>query len=382
MERENGGEAIYAGAAALMAREGGAFAAVWVAAADAMALSDPEGIVLLANPAYYELYGYTPQEVLGRSFALIFPEGEREQARAQYRAVFQGPAAGPPFESVVRRGDGSERVVESRYTFLVRDGRREAMLSIVRDITEQKRLEAELRAAVSARDGFLAVAAHELRNPLTAIKGFAWMLVQQFARPEWDRDRVIAQARRLQERIGHLEALVDDLFDVAQLERGHLDLHPERVELVTLVRDVLAACEDARERTAGHTLVLAEDGPLWLEADPHRLEQVVTNLVANALKYSPDGGEVRCAVGRDGAWAVLAVRDRGIGIPLAEQGALFRPFARVADPAHAIRGLGLGLYITRTLVERHGGTIALRSAPGEGTEVTVRLPLPAPDRED
>ena len=114
-----------------------------------MAISDADGIVLLANPAYHALYGYGPDEVIGRSFAVIFPEDERPAAAAAYRAVFQGPASPANVEAVVRRADGQERVVESRYSFLVRGERRTAMLSTVRDITERKRLEAALREEVA-----------------------------------------------------------------------------------------------------------------------------------------------------------------------------------------------------------------------------------------
>ena len=157
----------------------GGLRAVWEHAADAMALSDPEGIVLLANPAYHRLYGYTPDQVLGRSFAVIFPEEERTNVEAQYQAIFAAEDLVPAYESVVRRADGIERVVEARYTFLERDGRREAMLSIVRDISERKALEAHLREAVAAREQLMVTAAHELRNPLTVLKGYAQVVARQ-----------------------------------------------------------------------------------------------------------------------------------------------------------------------------------------------------------
>jgi PAS domain S-box-containing protein len=126
----------------------GAFDAVWEAAADAMAISDPDGLVLLANPAYYALYGYTPDEVLGHSFAVIFPEAERAGAQAAYRDIFLAPAESASFDSVVRRTDGDVRIVEARYTFLMDGSERRALLSIVRDITERKQLEARLQAEV------------------------------------------------------------------------------------------------------------------------------------------------------------------------------------------------------------------------------------------
>jgi signal transduction histidine kinase len=242
---------------------------------------------------------------------------------------------------------------------------------------DNARLVEATREAVRLRENFLAIAAHELRTPLTAVKGTAQLIARQLRRPGFDRDRALAQFTRLDEQVDRMTTLVGDVLDVAQLQGGRLALRRARVDLVALTRGVLAAFTEAPERTVAHALALDADEALWLDADPSRLEQVLTNLVSNALKYSPDGGEVRCTVRREGERAMLTVRDQGVGIAPEEQGQLFSPFARAA-PERAIRGLGLGLYITRELVERHGGTIALASAPGMGTTVTVRLPLAAP----
>ena len=358
---------------------GGAFAAVWEHAADAMAISDPGGIVLLANPAYHRLYGYAPEEVVGRSFAVIFPEEGRATAEAQYRAIFAADTPTPTYESVVRRADGDERVVEARYTFLEVGGRRAAMLSIVRDVTERKALEAHLREAVRDRERFMVTAAHELRNPLTVMRGYAQVIARQLDRPDWDRGRILGQFGRLHGQLARLEALIGDLFDVSQLQLARLDLRRERVDLASLARRVVEQAEHAPERTAGHTLVVEGEGPVWLDGDPVRLEQVVANLIGNALKYSPDGGAVRCTVRRDGGRAWLIVSDQGLGIAPEAQATLFQPFARAATAGRVIGGTGLGLYIARELVERHGGAIALSSAPGQGTVVRVSLPLEPPE---
>jgi PAS domain S-box-containing protein len=362
-------------AAAFLHGSAGAFAAAWEAASDAMALSNPEGLVLLANPAYHRLYGYPPEAVLGCSFAVIFPEEERAAAEAQYRAIFRGPGDPPGFEAAVRRADGTERMVDARYTFLYEGGRRVAMLSVIRDITERTALEGHLRAAVAERERFMVTAAHELRTPLTVMKGYAQLVARQLRRPDWARERILAQFGRLHEQIARLDALINDLFDVSQLQMARLALHRERVDLAAIARRVLEQARHAPERTAAHRLVLDGAGPVWLDADPGRLEQVVANLVTNALKYSPDGGEVRCIVRREDDRATLIVSDQGLGIAPEAQGQLFRPFSRAASTARDIGGTGLGLYITRELVERHGGTIALSSVPGQGTVFRVSLPL-------
>ncbi|HEV2123643.1 MAG TPA: PAS domain S-box protein, partial [Chloroflexota bacterium] len=150
--------------------------AVWEAASDAIALSDPDGLVLAVNPAYLSLYGFALDEVLGRSFALIFPAADRTSAEEQYRQVFRSPTDPPPFRSVVRRRDGSEHVVEARASFLIEGGRRVAMLSIVRDVTAE--VTAQRDAAVAQREqrALLSSLSHDIKSPLTTIRGHAQVL--------------------------------------------------------------------------------------------------------------------------------------------------------------------------------------------------------------
>jgi signal transduction histidine kinase len=166
------------------------------------------------------------------------------------------------------------------------------------------------------------------------------------------------------------------LLDVTRLQQGRLDLHPEPVDLIDLARQALAHCQHLPEYTPRHRLTL--EGPESLAGvwDSTRLDQVLMNLLSNALKYSPDGGEVRVAIRRVGEQAEIAIRDDGLGMTPEARAALFRPFARAEAIRPGISGLGLGLYITAQLVEQHRGSLALESEPGRGCTVTVRLPLP------
>jgi K+-sensing histidine kinase KdpD len=234
------------------------------------------------------------------------------------------------------------------------------------------------QAAVRQREQFLAIASHELRTPLTTVKGYSQLLARQARQPALDREQVAGLAEQLQRQVARLEALVADLLDASHLQRGHLDLHPEPVDLVALARQVLDRFEYAPERTPRHVLALDAPAPVTGQWDAGRLDQVLTNLIANALKYSPLGGEVRVGVYRRGDWAELTVRDQGIGIPADEQATLFEPFARGQDARQYARGAGLGLYIAAQIVERHGGTVAVHSQPGAGSTFTVRLSLAPP----
>ena len=167
-----------------------------------------------------------------------------------------------------------------------------------------------------------------------------------------------------------------DLLDVARIQRGELALRPEPMDLVDLARQVLDRFELSPERSPNHRLALEATEAVAGRWDADRLDQAITNLVSNALKYSPDGGEVRVCVARHDGAAVLRVCDEGLGIAPDEQARLFRPYAR-GQAARGVEGTGLGLYVTSQVVARHGGTIAVESVLGAGSVFTIRLPLGA-----
>ena len=171
-----------------------------------------------------------------------------------------------------------------------------------------------------------------------------------------------------------LEELVADLLDASRIQQGRLELRPEPMDLAALARRVLERFEQAPERGEHHALELDVPEPVVGTWDPARLDQVITNLVSNALKYAPDGGVVRLRVRRGERDAELSVSDQGIGIAPEELAQLFQPFARGALARDSTGGTGLGLYISAQIVERHGGTIAVESEPGQGSTFTVRLP--------
>jgi signal transduction histidine kinase len=228
----------------------------------------------------------------------------------------------------------------------------------------------EAAGAVTALEDFLSVAAHELRNPLTAITGFAQLMQRGERYSERAVTAILSQTARLQR-------LVGDLVDASRLETGQLKLRRTRIDLVELVR---ASAEHAQATSARHSVrVSAPAGPLegWWDRD--RLDQVLGNLLSNAIKYAPAGGDVRIQVDDLGAEARVSVEDRGLGIPPEALPRLFERFYRVQHPeAGEIQGLGLGLYITKSLVEAHGGRIAVESEPGRGSTFSFTLPYGQP----
>jgi signal transduction histidine kinase len=233
-----------------------------------------------------------------------------------------------------------------------------------------------LQRDVETRDGFLAAASHDLRNPLGAISASAEILERSAERPGG------VPPERLRACLGHIRlatrrmaTLIDGFLDVARVELGRpLELALEDADLVPLVRQVVAECQ----QTATHLTIACETPErLVARVDVSRLQRVVANVLGNAVKYSPGGGAVRVALTRDGPAAALSVRDSGIGIPEQELGRVFERFYRASNVAGRIAGTGIGLAGVRQIVHEHGGTIAIESALGAGTHITIRVPLGA-----
>jgi signal transduction histidine kinase len=229
----------------------------------------------------------------------------------------------------------------------------------------------QTQQALRLRDDFIAIASHELNTPLTALK----LQLGGLQRHSPD-ERVKARADAAVHQVDRLGRLVRELLEVSRLSEGPVQLAPEPVDLVELCREVLKRFSDEMLR-AGTAVHLRASGPVAGRWDRSRVEGVVTHLVSNALKYGrgqPVDLEVECP---SGDTARLVIRDRGIGIPAAQQAQLFQRFGR-AVPLRHYGGFGLGLWFSRQVVEAHGGRIHLESADGVGTTVTVELPR-APD---
>jgi len=241
-------------------------------------------------------------------------------------------------------------------------------------VAEVERRQGEAREALKARDDFLSVASHELKTPLTTLK-LLTQRIQMMLQPDKElpeRELLLRMLSPYDRQVLRLEKLVSQLLDVTRIAAGRLQLEPEVVDLVKLVSELPERFHDELVH-AGCTLELSVSGPVVGRWDPFRLDQVLSNLVSNALKYGA-GGPIQVSVGQDGSRGYLTVRDHGIGIAPAEQERIFAPFERVVSARH-YGGLGLGLYITRQLVEAHGGRITVQSREGEGATFTVELPL-------
>jgi len=244
---------------------------------------------------------------------------------------------------------------------------------------EQQRLHAAAVAAeaqVRARDTFLSVAAHELRTPVTALKASAQLMQRQQERGVLDQARLDEHIARLNTAANRLAALTTDLLDVARLRTGQLPLALAPVNLAGLVGEMVARMRETLEGRRQVTLAVAE-GVVPVVADAARLEQVLTNLLDNAAKYSPESSPIAVTVRPAAGGVQISVRDEGIGLPPGSTDLIFEPFGRAPNAtARRLPGLGLGLYICRSIVTRHGGQLWAESA-GDGRGTTFHVWLPA-----
>jgi signal transduction histidine kinase len=258
-----------------------------------------------------------------------------------------------------------------------RDGKGRARAA---DLTaDNRRLRAEIaerRKAEALRDEFLSVAAHELKTPLTSLRGFAQLLMRQLDHDEVpDAVRLRQALSAIDQQSAKLARLVNQLLDVSRIDAGRLVLDRKVADVVGIVEEVVAT---SRVNTFRHEFTVRAPSGALAMVDPLRLEQVVRNLVDNAIKYSPDGGPIVLEVdkSREAGVVRLTVSDRGLGVPVAHRPLIFERFHQ-AHPERGGGGMGLGLYISRQIVELHGGRLEAEFPDGGGTRMVVTLPTGA-----
>jgi PAS domain S-box-containing protein len=329
------------------------------------------GGVEFVNRAYEEFFGTDLAKLRAADWTeLVHPEDRGIYVAAHREAAVQGK----PFTAIarVRRRDGTYRWIKSIGAPRGFGG----LVGTSIDVTD-------LKEAERAKNEFLSVLSHELRNPLAAITSAAALLQAPLRGPQ-DADKVVGIISR---QARNMTRLVDDLLDMSRLSRGKIVLRPEAVDLAAAVRTTVEAERPAFKTARQELTCSIPDEPVWIEADPTRLDQIVGNLLRNACKFTPEGGHIWLELateprnwqpGQAGS-AVLRVRDNGIGIAREEAPRIFDLFTQGERTAQrAQSGVGIGLTLAKLLVDMHGGTIAAHSAgPWMGSEFVVRLPLRA-----
>lgn len=465
--------------------------ATWESASDAMALSDDQGIVLDANSAYLKLYGYNKNEIIGQPFSIIFPQEHRKSADKQYQQTFHGKLNEAVVEAKVVSKQGEEHMVESRYSFLTNKDIRIAMLSVIRDISEQKKSEVALReseerlrlaleagnigvwdwdikqnlltwtdnvykihdvdknnfkltfnnfkrlihpedqklvlssidrtlkkgkpfniefriidrnqnirwvstSAVLIKDktntpvrmlgatseitqqkqieqdksDFLSMAAHELKTPITSMKMFVEILQKELQ--STSHKKASYYASRIKDQTNRLTELTSELLDVSRIETGKLQLNLEAFDISKLIKDTVESVQG----TTKHLLKFKEMPNTSVLADKYRIYQVIVNLLTNAIKYSPVDKTVEISLKKNKRNIEVCIKDQGIGISKQDLSKIFEKLYQVSDSKEkTYPGLGLGLYITKDIIQRHKGKIWVESKKGVGSSFYFTLPL-------
>nr|WP_248544575.1 PAS domain S-box protein [Myxococcus fulvus] len=338
---------------------------------DCVLMFSPDSLTLTyANAGAAKQLASTTDELVGLSVLEV--EGAFDEAgfRKLLAPLVSGTLPSQTYSTTHRRRDGSEVPVEVVLQFVSAAEGPGRFISVARDITERQRAETALRLASEAKDAFLAAASHELRTPLAAAKGHAHLaLLKLGGETEAGPGKSLKIINR---QIDRMAKLVEDLLDISRLQAGRLSLELERFDFSQLVHET-------RDRMAvlsqGHEIQV--ETPEHLEGiwDRGRLDQVLTNLLSNAIRYSPEGGAVLVRLTGEGSEGVhLSVKDSGVGIPKDKQALIFERFGRAHGSKYG--GLGLGLTISQGIVEQHGGRIWVESpgVPGQGSTFNVWLP--------
>jgi PAS domain S-box-containing protein len=363
-------------------------AAIVESSDDAIISTDLAGIVTSWNRGAEALFGYDSTEMIGRSIAVLAPEGREAEPIANLAAVLE--EGEKRYEATRRQKDGT-LIDVSLAISAVRNTAGEVIAgaAIVQDITDRKRVEQEredftrelevqnerLLELDRLKDEFVALVSHELRTPLTSIHGYLELVIDGEAGAVTDEQREFLAI--VQRNANRLLALVGDLLFLAQIEAGKLSLEVDAVDLSALAAESVETARPLAEEK-DITLILATSPLPLLAGDRARLAQLLDNLVSNAVKFTPQGGRVDVRASSSRGNAILEVRDTGMGIPAEEQEHVFERFFRTSRATEqAIQGTGLGLAISKAIVHAHGGQITLASSDGEGATFRISIPIRA-----
>lgn len=340
------------------------------ASKDGILIVDPYTCAITdVNPGFIELLGTTREKVLDQQLWQI---GLFEHQEACLEAMQDIQEKGFTRHEALplQTSDGQQRYVEFLST-LYRESDHDVIQCNLRDITERKRAEDEQKQLEERKNAFISMASHELKTPITSLKGFTQILqrrlkAQSDAQTQLFLDRMDTQLKKL-------TVLISDLLDVSKMQTGILAFREAHIDLDELVREIV---ENVQAATTTHQLRLQGETRAFIYGDRDRLEQVLINLLTNAIKYSPQADTVIVHLSKKRERVEVAVQDFGIGIAIEYHEGIFERFYQVNDPQeNTYPGLGIGLYIARTLVERHGGRLWLESRKGAGSTFYFTLPL-------
>jgi PAS domain S-box-containing protein len=365
------------------------------AAPDAIIEVDREGRIVLLNRVSENMFGYSREELLGRSVDLLIPQDLRARHAEHRQRYWNTPSTRPMGSGLMLQGkrkDGSEFPVEISLSPVESEGGLR-VTAIIRDISKRRTAEDRLRAvqenytreleqrnrlierANRLKSEFLASISHELRTPLHTIIGFSELLGEELEGPLNDKQKRFVN--HIHKDSLHLLELINDVLDLSKIEAGKLELRREAFDVRGALEEVLASIRPQAEAKSQSLGTVLDELPA-LDADRTRFKQILLNLLSNAVKFTPEGGSIRVEAGLLEEMAQFSVIDTGVGIPKEEQESVFDKFYQVGQTTKGVReGTGLGLAITQRLVAEHGGKIWVVSEVGKGSRFSFTIPLRA-----
>jgi PAS domain S-box-containing protein len=355
------------------------FAGFLAMSSDAVVAVDEEQRIIFFNAGAERIFGYSAAEVGGKPLAMLLPDRFRAAHSGHVRGF--GAAHGQARQMGERqqlsglRKNGEEFPAEASIQQMTVGGRH-IYAAMLRDISPRQKAEDALRQAVKARDDMIGIVSHDLRNPANAVKMLANSVIAEGGMLP---PSVVERVSIMRQAAEQIDRLIQDLLDVTRLEAGRLTVNPRPTPLGDLL-ELAAFALRPLATSQGITLATSISGPLpSVMADPDRVTQVISNLVGNAVKFTPTMGRIEIAAQREDGMVEVAVRDTGVGISEEQQPHVFDRFYQAPSGSARRHGAGLGLPIARGIIEAHGGRIWVESAVGQGTTVRFTLPVAAAD---
>ena len=331
-----------------------------------------DGTIISWNAGAQRIYGYTADEVVGQPIAILVPRDRPNELPAILGRLRRGERISHYRTERIRK-DG-KRLTISVTISPVRDsaGTVVGASAIARDITEQ---EQAVQKALRTRDEFISIATHELRTPLTIVFARLQLLERRIGRPGYEHDGLRNDLAIVRKGADKLRSLVDRLMDVSRIRSGRIDLDLAPTDVITLARNLALELAETTGRE------IAVQGPASsrdpVRVDPVRIEEVLTNIIDNAIKYAPADKPIDLELADEPTRIRVAVSDRGPGIPAEDRDRIFEPFHRLSTQT---RGVGLGLHIAREIMNLHGGSLTVAERPGGGTTFAITLPKKSTSR--
>ncbi|SDD13023.1 PAS domain S-box protein [Pedobacter soli] len=329
---------------------------------DAIISKDLNSIVTSWNDSAVRIFGYNAEEMIGQSILKIIPNDRHDEEPKILSQLSQGIRV-DHFETIRRRKDG--RLIDVSLTISpIKDsaGRVIGLSKIARDITERKQ-------ADKKKEEFIGLVSHELKTPLTSLRSY--VQVALFKARKEENDFIDKALSRAELQTKKMEAMIRDFLNISRMEDGHLKLNLSQFDLSALINNCIS---DASITTSKHHFnYIGEQNALAI-GDAEKISLVLINLISNAIKYSPDGGEITVTCERQDNYLTVAVKDQGIGIPKEDQKLLFRKFYRIqSEETRSISGFGIGLYLVYAILELHGSSIEVESTAGSGSTFLFKL---------